>query len=348
VNSRISCGILGATGIVGQHLVRLLEDHPWFELTWVAASERSAGKTYEEATAWRMTTPMPAAARRLVVNECRPESAPKVVFSALDAPVARDAEPAFAQCGHIVVSNASAFRMAEDVPLLVPEVNADHVRIAERQSARGWKGRVYTNPNCSAVGLTMALGPIERAFGLKRVVVTTMQAVSGAGYPGVASMDALANVIPYIRNEEEKLQEETQKILGRVVEGKVQPGEFPVSAACNRVMVLDGHTESVSIELHHRAPLEELRRAWREFRGVPQERKLPSAPQRPVIVLDEPDRPQPRLDVERERGMAAFVGRARECPVFHYKFIVLSHNTVRGAAGAALLNAELLHSEGLL
>jgi len=339
---------LGATGIVGQHLVRLLENHPWFELKWVAASDRSAGKPYEEAASWRLAWPMPDSVRKLRVEEGKAGSAPKLVFSALDATSAGTIEPAFAKCGHIVVSNASAFRMDPEVPLLVPEINPEHLVIAEKQAERGWKGRIYTNPNCSAVTLTLALAPLERAFGLKRVAVTTMQAVSGAGYPGVASMDVLGNVIPYIKNEEEKLEEETQRILGRVAGGRVEPGAFPVSAHCNRVAVLDGHTQSVSVELVQSAPLAELKKAWNSYRGVPQERKLPSAPERPVIVMEEVDRPQPRLDVEREGGMTVFVGRARACPVLQYKFTALGHNTVRGAGGAALLNAELIKSEGLL
>ncbi len=345
---KIEAGILGATGIVGQHLVRLLENHPWFELTWVAASDRSAGKSYGEAASWRLAWPMPDKARGLRVNECTPGGAPKLVFSALDATSASTIEPAFAKCGHIVVSNASAFRMDPEVPLLVPEINPEHLAVAGKQAARGWKGRIYTNPNCSAVTLTLALAPLERAFGLKRVAVTTMQAVSGAGYPGVASMDALGNVIPYIKNEEEKLEEETQRILGHVVNGRIEPGSFPVSAHCNRVPVLDGHTQSVSIELVQPASLDELKKAWSSYRGVPQERKLPSAPDRPVIVMEEVDRPQPRLDVEREGGMTVFVGRARPCPVLQYKFTALGHNTIRGAGGAALLNAELIKSEGLL
>ncbi len=346
--NKIAVGILGATGLVGQHLIRLLEHHPWFELKWVAASEKSAGKSYGEAAPWRLAWPLPEAARDLRVEECRPGGAPQLVFSALDARAATDVEAEFARCGHFVVSNASAYRMAEDVPLLVPEINADHVRIAEGQAGRGWKGRIVTNPNCSAVTLTMALAPLERAFGLKRVMVTTMQAVSGAGYPGVPSMDALGNVIPFIRHEEEKVEEEATRILGKVREGRVEPGAFSVSAQCNRVPVVDGHTESISVELAAQAGLEDLLRAWRGFRGVPQERRLPSAPDQPVVVMEQHDRPQPRLDAERERGMAVFVGRARPCPALHYKFTALGHNTLRGAAGAALLNAELLRSEGWL
>ncbi len=345
---KIEVGILGATGTVGQQLVRLLETHPWFELKWVSASERSAGRTYGEATAWRLASAMPQVARELRVEECRPGRGPRLVFSGLDAAAARGIEPEFARCGHLVVSNASSFRMNPDVPLLVPEINADHLKLIETQRARGWKGMVVTNPNCSVVTLTMALAPLERSFGLARVVVTTMQAITGAGYPGVPALDILGNVIPYIRNEEEKIEEETRKILGRLVSGKVEEAAIAVSAQTNRVPVLDGHTQSISVELRKSASLEELKQAWRDFRGVPQKRRLPSAPPQPVIVMEEHDRPQPRLDAEREAGMAVFVGRARPCPVLHYRFTALGHNTIRGAAGAALLNAELMKSDGLI
>lgn len=334
--------------MVGQQLVRLLENHPWFELKWVAASERSAGRAYGDATAWRLSWPMPAAARDLPVEECRPGRGPRLVFSGLDSAAAHEIEPEFARCGHFVVSNASSFRMDPQVPLLVPEINADHLKLVEAQPARGWKGMLVTNPNCSAVTLTMALAPLERRFGLARVVVTTLQAVSGAGYPGVPSLDILGNVIPFIRNEEEKIEEETRKILGRLHDGKIAEADLAVSAQTNRVPVVDGHTQSISVELKRAAGLEELKEAWREFRGAPQQRRLPSAPPQPVMLMEEPDRPQPRLDVEREAGMAVFVGRARPCPVLHYKFTALGHNTIRGAAGAALLNAELMKSEGLI
>ena len=345
---RIEAGILGATGMVGQQLVRLLENHPWFELKWVAASGRSAGRAYAEAAPWRLASPMPDQTRNLRVEECQPGGGPRLVFSGLDTSAAREIEPEFARCGHVVVSNASSFRMEQDVPLLVPEINAEHLGLLAAQEPRGWKGKLVTNPNCSAITLTMALAPLERAFGLKRVLVTTLQAVSGAGYPGVASLDILGNVIPFIRNEEEKIEEETRKILGRLRNGKVEEAAITMSVQANRVAVLDGHTESIAVELHQSAGLQDLKQAWRQFRGVPQERRLPSAPAHPVVVMEEPDRPQPRLDVEREAGMATFVGRARPCPVLHYKFIALGHNTVRGAAGAALLNAELMKSEGLL
>ncbi len=344
---KVEVGVLGATGMVGQQLVRLLENHPWFELKWVAASERSSGRTYGEAAAWRLAWPMPAAARDLQVDECKPGRGPQVVFSGLDARAAQEVEPEFARCGHIVVSNAGSFRMEPDVPLLVPEINPEHLALAPLQKIRGWKGPIVTNPNCTTITLVLALAALERRFGLARVVVTTMQAISGAGYPGVPSLDILGNIIPFIRNEEEKVEAETRKILGQLKNGRVEEALISVSAQTNRVPVLDGHTESISVELREPAGLEDLKEAWRSFRGLPQQRQLPSAPLQPVIVMEEQDRPQPRLDVERERGMAVFVGRARRCPVLDYKFTALGHNTVRGAAGAALLNAELMRSEGL-
>ncbi len=345
---KIEVGVLGATGMVGQQLVRLLENHPWFDLKWVAASERSSGRSYSEAATWRLATAMPEAARPLQVDDCKPGRGPRLVFSGLDARAAAEIEPEFAKCGHVVVTNAGAFRMEQDVPLLIPEINPDHLKLVPKQKDRGWKGMIVTNPNCSTVTLTMALAPLERRFGIKRVVVTTMQAISGAGYPGVPSMDILGNVIPHIRNEEEKVESEARKILGMLRNGSVEEAPLTISATTNRVAVLDGHTESISVELREAAALPELKQAWREFRGLPQERKLPSAPPNPVIVMEEPDRPQPRLDVEREGGMAAFIGRARPCSVLQWKFIAMGHNTIRGAAGAALLNAELMKSEGYL
>ena len=340
-------GVLGATGMVGQTLVRLLENHPWFELKWVAASERSSGRSYRDAASWRLSAPMPEASRGLTVEDCKPGRGPRLVFSGLDAAAAALIEPEFAKCGHVVVTNAGAFRMEPDVPLLVPEINADHLKLAPKQKDRGWKGMIVTNPNCCTVTLTMALAALERAFGVKRVAVTTLQAVSGAGYPGVPSMDILGNVIPFIRNEEEKLESEAQKIFGALREGLIEPADITVSAQVNRVPVLDGHTESISVELRSEVALNDLKRVWRTFRAEPQERRLPSAPERPVIVMDEPDRPQPRLDAEREGGMATFIGRARACSILQWKFTAMGHNTIRGAAGAALLNAELMQSEGL-
>jgi aspartate-semialdehyde dehydrogenase len=340
---KIEVGVLGATGMVGQSFVKFLQGHPWFDLKWVGASDRSAGKKYREATSWRLDGVMPETVADLTVEDCKPGNAPKLVFSAMDASVATDIERAFAEAGHIVVSNSRNHRMEADVPLLVPEVNADHLKLIPLQKKRGWKGSIATNPNCSTVVLTMALGPLK-PFGITRVIATTMQAISGAGYPGVASMDITANVIPFIGGEEEKMQQETQKILGDAF----APLAARVSAHCNRVPVVDGHMVATSVEFSGKPTEADLRAAFENFRGVPQQRNLPSAPPRPVIYMPQQDRPQPRRDVERERGMAVFVGRLRPCPALDWKFMAMGHNTVRGAAGAAVLNAELMVSEGLL
>jgi aspartate-semialdehyde dehydrogenase len=349
MSERIPVGILGATGMVGQQFVTFLQDHPWFDVTWLGASDRSAGKPYREATAWRLSGAMPANVRDIVVSECKPDAkAPRLMFSSMDASVATEIEKAFAEAGHTIVSNSRNFRMEPDVPLLVPEVNAEHLKLlTEQRRGRGWKGQIVTNPNCSTVVMVMALAPLKQ-FGLRRVMVTTMQAISGAGYPGVASMDINANVIPYIGSEEEKMECETQKILGDFSDGRVTALAAKVSAACNRVPVVDGHLVAVSVELEKNPTEAELIGAMRGFRGIPQRKGLPSAPPCPVIYMEEQDRPQPRRDVERENGMAVFVGRLRKCPVLDYKFVALGHNTVRGAAGAAVLNAELLKSEGWL
>jgi len=345
---RIAVGIMGATGMVGQHFVKFLQNHPWFELTWVGASDRSAAKKYSEATSWRLDGEMPATVRDLTVQDCVPGNAPRLVFSAMDALVATEKERAFAEAGRVVVSNSKNHRMEPDVPLLVPEINADHLKVVPlQQRRRGWKGQIVTNPNCSTIALTMALGPMK-PFGITKVMATTMQALSGAGYPGVASMDATANVIPYIGGEEEKMQQETQKILGDLTSEGFRPLDARVSAQCNRVPVVDGHTVAVSVEFRQKPSREELIEAIGKFRGIPQQRNLPSAPPQPVIYMTGDDRPQPRRDANRENGMAVFVGRLRECPVLHYKLIALGHNTIRGAAGAAVLNAELMYTEGML
>ena len=347
--NRIPVGVLGGTGMVGQHFIKFLRSHPWFEVTWVGASDRSSGKKYSDATSWRLDGEMPPAVRDIVVSDSKPgNGAPRLMFSAMDASVATEIERAFAEAGHVVVSNSKNHRMEADVPLLVPEINASHLRIIPlQQRARGWKGQIATNPNCSTIVLTMGLAAFKQ-FGIKRVICTTMQAISGAGYPGVASMDINANVIPYIGGEEEKMQQETQKILGDFAGDKIVPLDAKVSAQCNRVPVVDGHLVAVSVELERKPSRDEAIRAIQEFAGTPQERQLPSAPARPVVYMDAQDRPQPRRDVERENGMTVFVGRLRECPVLDYKFIALGHNTIRGAAGAAVLNAELMYSEGLL
>jgi aspartate-semialdehyde dehydrogenase len=347
-DTRVPVGILGATGMVGQRFVKFLQNHPWFEIAWMGASDRSAGKPYCEATSWRLDGAMPNGVRHLEVHECKPVDVPRLVFSSMDASVATEVEREFAKAGHVVVSNSRNHRMEPDVPLLIPEINPDHLKIIpHQQRVRGWKGQIATNPNCSTMVLALALAPLK-PFGITRVVVTTMQAISGAGYPGVAAMDINANVIPFVGGEEEKMQQETQKILGDFTGEGLRPLDAKVSAHCNRVPVVDGHTVTVSVEFERKPSRDEIIRAITNYRSVPQERKLPSAPPQPVIYMEENDRPQPRRDVEREHGMAVFVGRLRECPVLDYKFVALGHNTVRGAAGAAVLNAELMYSEGLL
>ena len=349
--------------MVGQRFIQLLNNHPWFEIAWLAASERSEGKTYGEACRWKLDTPMPARIAAMTVMANVPEGTagaagtegelPKIIFAALDADVARELEPKFAAAGCAVVSNSSAFRMVEDVPLVVPEVNADHLALIERQSwrrpsANGMPGGyIVTNPNCSAIGLVLALKPLEERFGIESLFVTTMQAVSGAGYPGVASLDILGNVVPFIKNEEEKLEEEVGKLLGRLAGGRVELLDAKVSAHCNRVAVEDGHTECVSIKLRTKASREQILAAWAEFAPLAGQR-LPSAPEQPVEYDASPDRPQPRLDRMRGHGMAATVGRLRECNLLDWKFVLTSHNTIRGAAGAAVLNAEVLARLGKL
>lgn len=344
---KIEVGLLGATGAVGQHFVRLLAEHPWFRLTWLAASDRSAGRRYGELP-WRLPTALPEEIAGLRVQALPATAAPELIFSALDASVAGDCEKELAASGHWVISNARSHRMDPCVPLVVPELNPEHLELVERQrEEKGWRGALVTNPNCSTVFLAMALGALGR-FGPRRVTVTTLQALSGAGYPGVASLDAAANVIPHIEGEEEKLERETQKILGRVEGGRIAPNPVAISAQTTRVPVVDGHTEAVSVELAERATREEILAAFREFCGEPQRLGLPSAPSQPIVTHDRADRPQPRLDVESHGGMAVHAGRVRECRVLGWKFVLLGHNMVRGAAGAALLNAELLVARGLL
>jgi aspartate-semialdehyde dehydrogenase len=347
--NKLSVGILGATGIVGQRFIQLLEHHPWFEVSWLAASDRSEGRSYAEAARWRLKTAIPDRVAQMMVSPATPAGAPKIIFAALDASIAKDLEPQFAAAGCAVVSNSSALRMQSDVPLVIPEVNADHIRLIETQPwRRASGGFAVTNPNCSAIGLVLALAPLHQRFGLETVMAVTMQAVSGAGYPGVASLDILGNVIPYIAKEEEKMEEETQKLLGILNGAGIIPAPFAMSAQCNRVAVEDGHTESVSIRLKKKAQPEEIIAAWNDFRAEPQQLHLPSAPVQPVIYLSSVDRPQPRLDVDSGGGMTTSVGRLRKCNVLDWKFTVLSHNTIRGAAGAALLNAELLKAKGYL
>jgi aspartate-semialdehyde dehydrogenase len=348
MQKRIEVGVLGATGMVGQQFINQLAGHPWFSLTWLAASERSFGKRYSDAASWRLETPIPDGIADANVEPCTPGKGPKLVFSALDASVAGEIEQAFADAGHFVVSNSRNHRMDPAVPLLVPEANPDHLGLLRVQAKqRGGKGAIVTNPNCSTVVLTMALAPL-RPFGLRSCLVTTMQAVSGAGYPGVASLDILGNVIPFIGGEEEKIESETRKILGTLAGDAVEPHPVRVSAHTNRVPVVDGHTETISVALGKKPGFAELRAVLEGFTGVPQRLGLPSAPERPLLYLDQPNRPQPRFDAGRGRGMTVSVGRLRPCPVLDWKLVALGHNTVRGAAGAAVLNAELMQAEGLL
>jgi aspartate-semialdehyde dehydrogenase len=348
---RRNVGILGATGAVGQRFIQLLADHPWFNITWIAASDRSAGKTYAEACAWRLDTRLPERIAQMVLQPNTPEGSsvelPRIIFSSIEAPIARELEPKFAAAGCAVISNSSAFRMAPDVPLVVPEVNVDHLDVIESQPTRKRSGGyLVTNPNCCAIGLVLPLAPLHQRFGIEKLFVSTMQAISGAGYPGVASLDILGNVIPYIKNEEEKLQEEVGKLLGASDGTGLQPLDAPVSAMCNRVAVVDGHTECVSVKLRTPATYEQIVDAWQSFqplsgRGL-NGLHLPSAPLFPVEYAPEEARPQPRLDLMRGNGMATTVGRLRPCNLLDWKFTLLSHNTIRGAAGAAILNAEIL------
>lgn len=344
---KIEVGVLGATGMVGQQFIWRLSKHPWFDVTWLAASERSEGKAYGEAAPWRLATPMPEALRDRKVVGCVPGRGPKVVFSALDARAADELEHAFAAAGHVVLSNARSHRMDPLVPLLVPEVNADHLDVlAEQRRSKGWPGAIVTNPNCATVVLAMALAPL-RPFGLRRVQVTTMQAVSGAGYPGVPSLDILGNIIPYIGGgEEDKIERETLKILG--ADGGRAPYAAIISAQVTRVPVIDGHSMTVSVDLEKRPPVDDVIAALRSFRGKPQALELPSAPIPAIVVMSEESRPQPRLDADLGGGMTVSVGRVRACPVLTHKFFALGHNTIRGAAGASILNAELMKADGLL
>ncbi len=342
--AKIRVGVLGATGAVGQRFLQLLDRHPQFTVTALAASDRSQGRPYVEACTWRLPGDPPSNAAALVVRAPEPPLACDLVFSGLPADVAGPIETRFAQAGYPVISNSSSHRMDDGVPLLVPEVNPDHLALLEARS----RGFIVTNPNCSTVMIALALAPLAARFGLEAVVVTTLQALSGAGYPGVASLDITDNVVPFIANEEEKIERETRKILGRLNGGRIAPGEFAVSAQCHRVNVVDGHMAAVRVKLARAAEPAELREAFASFTALPQELRLPSAPERPIVVRDEPDRPQPRLDRDAGGGMSISVGRIARDSVLGHRFVALSHNTIRGAAGAAILNAELLLAKGYL
>jgi aspartate-semialdehyde dehydrogenase len=347
--ARIPVAVLGATGSVGQRFVQLLEHHPWFRLHEVIASERSAGKSYADAANWRLDTLLPKDAANLTVKNLGSELESRLLFSGLDASVAGDAEEHYANRGCAVVTNSKNHRMGADVPLLLPEINADHLGAIERQRARSGGGYIVTNSNCSTMGLALAIAPIERRWGIDQLHVTTMQAVSGAGYNGVTSLAILDNVIPYISGEEEKIEIEPRKILGAWDGERFVYAPMRISAQTNRVPTIDGHLMTISLAVRGDVPtIDDVKDALRSFKGVPQELELPSAPRQPIHVLDEPDRPQPRLDRDRERGMAVSVGRIRPCNLLHIRMVALVHNTIRGAAGAALLNAELLEAKGLL
>ncbi len=334
-------GILGATGMVGQRFIQLLEYHPQFEITAVAASDRSQGKTYGDACTWRLNGEMPKAVRSLPVQPPTPPLDCDLVFSSLPGDIARETEGSFATAGYPVISNSSAFRMDEDVPLLIPEVNHQHLDLLKQQRYTSG-GFIVTNPNCSTIMLALALAPLHATFGISSVVATTMQAHSGAGYPGVASLDIIDNVLPHIGGEEEKIETETTKILGRFVSDHIESARMAVSAQCHRVNVADGHMAAVRVNFTRKPDLNELREALSGFRSLPQELGLHSAPDQPIVIRDEVDRPQPKLDRDAGAGMTITVGRLREDTVMDYRFVVLSHNTIRGAAGAAILNAELL------
>jgi aspartate-semialdehyde dehydrogenase len=345
----ISVGILGATGMVGQQFIALLADHPWFKVDWLGASQRSEGKAFRDAAAWRLPSRLPDDVANRTVEAAVPGNAPKLMFSGLDSSVAGEIEGAFARAGHLIVSNSRNYRMEQTVPLLIPEVNADHLALLKAQSAAfGWSGAIITNPNCATVVLAMALAPL-RQFGLQTTIVTTLQAISGAGYPGVPSWDILGNIIPYIGGgEEEKVETETKKILGTLTGDAIENHPVRLSATTTRVPVHNGHTGSVSVGLEQKPTAAAIIDAWNSFRGQPQELALPSAPPQPLVYLTEINRPQPMLDANRDGGMTVTIGRLRPCPLFDYKFIALGHNTIRGAAGAAILNAELMHRQGLL
>jgi aspartate-semialdehyde dehydrogenase len=347
MTQKIPVAVLGATGTVGQKFIRLLADHPWFQVVAVGASSASAGRSYGDAARWREPSRLPEDIAGMRVQDCVPPLPGRIVFSALDADVAGPIEQAFARAGAIVVTNTRTHRLDPDVPLLIPEANADHLSLMDRQrESRGWSGAILANPNCSTAALALALAPLHRAFGVERLFVSTMQAVSGAGYPGVASLDIVGNVVPFIAGEEEKIERESRKILGALVNGEVEPAHIDVSAHTNRVPVVDGHMATVSVGFRQRVSVAEATAALREFRAPPCVADLPSSPHPPIEVDDRTDRPQPRLDLERGAGMAVTVGRIRSCPILDLRMVVLGHNTIRGAAGQGVQIAELLVAEG--
>jgi len=352
MSSQIPVAVLGATGSVGQRFMSLLDNHPWFKVVALAASDRSVGQKYSSAARWILDTPMPEYARDMIVVPATTDAVQaKIVFSALHNDVAKDLEPQFAKAGVAVCSNASSYRRGEDVPLLLPEINADHIQLVKQQRINyGWSGCITTNPNCTSTGLTIALKALDDAFGVKKVFAVSMQALSGAGYPGVSSLDIMDNVIPNVGNggEEEKLEWEPRKMLGKLNNNKIDLADITFSTHTNRVAVIDGHTVCVSVELENKADPETAEAALRDYVAPLSARELPSSP-RPVIeVRSEADRPQPRLDRLTGKGMTTVVGRLRRDPILDLKFVVLSHNTIRGAAGGSIYNAELLVNENLL
>jgi aspartate-semialdehyde dehydrogenase len=349
MTEKLRVGILGATGMVGQRFVELLENHPQFQITALAASDRSQGKTFAEACTWRLAGEMPEAVRKMQVRAPAPPLDCDLVFSSLPGDIARETEGNFAAAGYPVISNSSAFRMDQDVPLLIPEINPEHLALIDKQiySSAGQHGFIVTNPNCSTIMLALALAPIQK-FGIESVVATTMQALSGAGYPGVASLAISDNVLPFIESEEEKIEEETLKILGKLNNQKIDEAPLKVSAQCHRVNVSDGHLAAVRVKFKAKPPLKDVKQALSSFSALPQELKLHSAPEQVIIVREEKDRPQPRLDRDAGNGMSITIGRLQPDKVLDYRFVVLSHNTIRGAAGAAILNAELLVAMGKL
>lgn len=352
LDKKIKVGILGATGSVGQKFVELLLNHPWFEISVLAASERSAGKQYKEATNWIMSTILPEQIGKMVVTNCTPDKLlteagekPELLFSGLDASVAGEIETKLAEAGFKIVSNARNHRFDKYVPLMIPEVNPEHLELIKKQDT---SGAIVTNPNCSTIGMVMALKPLHEKFEIETVNVSTMQAISGGGYPGVPGMDILDNVVPYIGSEEEKMETEPLKILGKFSEEGIVETSMNISAQCNRVPVIDGHMECIQIKFKEKPSKEEIINAWKEFKSEPQKMNLPSAPENPVHYFTEERFPQPKTHRNLEKGMAVSVGRLRECSIFDYKFVVLSHNTIRGAAGGTILVAELMKAKELL
>jgi len=350
MTKKFRVGILGATGMVGQRFIQLLENHPQFEITALAASDRSQGKSFKEACTWRLPGAMPAFVKSMMVHAPQPPLDCELIFSSLPGEIARESEGAFANAGFPVISNSSAFRMDDDVPLLIPEVNHEHLALldVQRKHRGGQQGFIVTNPNCSTIMLALALAPLQTKFGVSSVVATTMQALSGAGYPGVASLAISDNVLPFIQGEEEKIEQETLKILGTFKDAGIKAAPMAVSAQCHRVNVSDGHLAAVGVKLLRPATLDEVHDAFASFTALPQELQLHSAPDPPIIVREELDRPQPRLDRDAGNGMSVTIGRLQPDNVLDYRFVTLSHNTIRGAAGAAILNAELLIATGKL